>query len=37
MLELRDGENTVEQHVRSVFQEPLGSVAGVVILKVERD
>lgn len=34
LLELRDGQNIVEQHVRSVFQEPLGSGAAVVILKV---
>ena len=35
-LELGDGQNIVEQHVRSMFQEPLGSEACVVDLKVER-
>lgn len=35
-LELRDGQNIVEQHVRSMFQEPLGSEACIVDLKVER-
>lgn len=34
-LELRDGQNIVEQHVRSMFYQPFGGGADVVILKVE--
>ena len=34
-LELRGGQNIVEQHVRSMFQEPLGREACVVDLTVE--
>lgn len=36
-LELWDGQNIVEQHVRLVFQDPLGSRAAVAILKVDTD
>lgn len=36
-LELRDGQNIVEQHVRSVFHDPLGSEAGVAILQFWRE
>lgn len=35
--QLRDGQNIVEQHVCSVFQEPFGGRAGVIDLKVERE
>lgn len=36
MLELGDGQDTVEQHVCWVFLESLGSEAAVVNLKVRR-
>lgn len=36
-VELWNGQNTVEQYVCSVFQEPLGSGASVVTLKIKEE
>lgn len=36
-LEPRDGQDTVEQHVCFVLQEPLGNGAAVAVLKVEKE